>query len=372
MKKIGIITHYFDSNNYGGMLQSYALVKCLQNLGYEAEQICFSTKTNNLTRIKTIKGFLKSLSVKIIGKGLNLRKKSFKDFEEKIPHSDVVYSKDTINESVNKYDIFITGSDQVWSFRWFVPSYFLDFVPSSKIKIAYAASLGTSYLNENVALKLKEYIKDFNAISLREQDVVKSVQDLTNIPVYNTLDPTLLLNAKDWEKISDSVLIKDKYIFCYFLGRDKNIRKFAKKISKNKKLIIVTLPNLQHHCEINDFKFGNQRLYDVNPAEFISLIRNADYIITDSFHATVFSCIFQKKFITFGRTGAKNMNNRIETILNYFGCSERFFPDVETLSITDINNIIDKDTHFYTDIIEKKKKESFDFLNLSLKEYYGK
>ncbi len=362
--RIGIITHYYNSKNYGGMLQAYALVKVLRNLGYDAEQICYSVGSNN--NAKNFKAYIKSILNTTIKKKLDKRKDVFKQFELSIPHSEKVYSESNIEQSVELYDSFITGSDQVWNFEWYISSYFLTFVPSQKKKIAYAASMGTSSLSDEESTKLKEYIKDYTAVSLRESDSADFVQTLTRLPVQTTLDPTLLLDLDDWKSISDHKIIKERYLFCYFLGRDKRIRILAKKFAKQHNLEIVTLPNLQQHLEINDLGFGKQRLYDVNPGGFVSLIRNADYVFTDSFHATVISLIFHKSFISFGRNGSQAMNNRIDNLLNIFDCHERFLSSTENIEVSVINSITDKELVIDTSVLEKRRKESIAFLKSSL------
>lgn len=362
--RLGIITHYYNSKNYGGMLQAYALVKVLRDLGYDAEQICYLAESNSTQ--KSLKSCVKSLINMVIKKKLDRRKKAFKQFEISIPHSKKVYSERDIEQSVELYDSFITGSDQVWNFKWYISSYFLTFVPSRKKKIAYAASMGTSSLSEEESIKLKEHIKDYTAVSLRESDSADFVQTLTRLPVQTTLDPTLLLDLDDWKSISNDRLIKGQYLFCYFLGRDKTIRVLAKRFAKKHNLKIVTLPNLQQHLEINDLGFGQHRLYDVNPGGFVSLIRNADYIFTDSFHATVISLIFHKSFISFGRNGSQAMNNRIDNLLNIFDCHERFLSAPENVEISDIDSITNKELVIDTSVLEKRRKESIAFLKSSL------
>lgn len=367
MLRVGIITHYYDSNNYGGMLQAYSLVKCLEKLGFNVEQICYFTENVTSVSQKTIRSFIKSISVDIIKKGLNMRKDAFKKFEKNIPHSSIVYNSNNICCAIDEYDAFITGSDQVWSFKWFVSSYFLDFVPSSKIKIAYAASMGASSLNDKCSEQLRQYISDYNAISLRERDSTEFVQQLTDKRVVTTIDPTLLLDIDEWKKISEKKVIHENYIFCYFLGNDRSIRKLAKQFSKEKGLKIVCLPNLQQHLEINDIFFGNEKLYNIGPEDFVSLIRNAEYVLTDSFHATVFSSIFRKKYIVFGRNGAEAMNNRIINLLDMFGNSNRFFINPQSIKLQDVCLVADEKLIYDYRKLNVMKKKSIDFLVNSLK-----
>ncbi|MDY3929415.1 MAG: polysaccharide pyruvyl transferase family protein [Clostridia bacterium] len=348
--KIGIITHYYKSKNYGGNLQAYALCKVLHKLGYQAEQISFFRTKNIKCKISDFYhniNILKNLSVY---RSLKLRAKAIITFNlNSIPHSKVYTEKNIVN-SVNDYDAFITGSDQVWHPSAYCPAYLLDFVPSFKTKISYAASVAANVLPDEVKKKFKESFETFNAISVREESSVNLLKDITSCDVAVTLDPTLLLTKDEWIDISEKHSMKEKYVFCFFLGNDIKSRKLAFEFSKKHNLKIVTLPHLLGSVRNCDINFGDYLLYDVSPGMFLSLIKDAEYVFTDSFHASVFSLIFEKEFFVFYRNGFKSMETRIYSLVDIFEVEEHFCNDerkatmeyIESLSPIEYNKSFEK------------------------------
>lgn len=388
-KTTGIITHFYNSKNYGGLLQSYALACFLNKQLSVSEQICYK---HNLIKflgnesVITKKSIFRYLNIKKIfnrflrvidkirmnsafiaeSQRLLLRNQSFEKFYPYIPHSKNVFNQDNLKDSINDYCIFITGSDQVWNMAWFDPNYFLEFVPNDKKKISYAASLGNNVLAEEEKEYFKKILPTFDAISVREKEMVDLLQPLVpNKKVEWVVDPTLLLEREEWDKICPERRVKEQYLFCYFLGHDKRLRKLAKKYAKNHNLKIVNLPHL---CGINkaDIGFGDYKLYDVAPNDFISLIKYSECVFTDSFHACVFSGIYNKNFYVFNRSGAKNMATRIYTLCELFECQDHFCDcdeKFDTAYIEQLNSInYDKD---FT-LLKEMKDKSIKFLKEAL------
>ena len=331
MKKIGIITHYYGSQNYGGLLQAYALCKKLNSMGGHAEQIQYSCENKtflerqwNMKRVlNIIKSRLFFVANKKFFDNMRVRAQMFANFRNLIPHSKQVYFHDTIANTNLIYDCFITGSDQVWNMDWYDEAYFLKFV-EGKPKYAYAASIGTNKLTEERKRIFKENLRGYTGISVREKDTIQLLQPLSNIRIQSVLDPTLLLDKKEWDKICKPRKFNDTYLFCYFLGDDKTERDLAREYAEKHNLKIVTLPFLGGQKRSCDLKFGDIKLYDVCPAGFISLIKYSDCIFTDSFHACVFANIYEKNFYVFERAGFANMSNRISSLTNMFGNNQRF------------------------------------------------
>lgn len=336
MGKIGIITMYTNSKNYGGILQAFALQKIITKLGFETEQISFekeqitSNRKKRITFVKLLKypfRLARTYRKKYIDKkkciDKELRNKKFKEFENTISHSEKVFHSGNIHECNAIYDIFVTGSDQVWNMNWYSSHYFLDFVSSEKYRFSYAASMPNINLSLEQEDIVKKHLKNFNSVSVREKKTADYLSKLLNREVQWTLDPTLLLDKDDWNEICSERIINEEYIFCYFLGTDKFMRNEAKRFARKKKVKIVMLPYL---CGVNfvDSKFGDIRLYDVSPNDFISLIKYASYVITDSFHACVFSNIYDVKYFVFDRIGGGEMNERIFSLLDLFDAKERF------------------------------------------------
>lgn len=373
--KIGILTHYYNNNNYGGCLQAYALQNAIAKLGYKVELISYDFRNNIikekvsiLSKIKrspsTVVSILKKLLYRILYKnfiksikeGLNIRNNTFQQFRNRILHSDKISTHKELSTLQQNYDIFITGSDQVWNLQWYVSAFFLDFVPNGKKKISYAASISMSSLTEKQKDIFRNSLKDFNAVSVRESSDVELIKGLSPVPVVCTLDPTLLLNQTDWDEVCDVRIIQEKYVFCYFLGDNVKERQLAVKWAKAKKLKIVTIPMISNYKVINN-NFGNYQLYDVTPEKFLSLIKYAECVFTDSFHAVVFSHIYQKEFFVFNRNKKAKMSTRIYNITRIFEVKERFCdcPEKETMSYIESLPAID----YSKNLIELEKLKNF-------------
>lgn len=372
--KIGILTLFYKNYNYGGILQSFALYKILQDDYGNVEQISYDfSKENKINKkiIILLKIKIKKIIDFFFANFFDLRRKRFLEFINKyIPHSRV-YDIDDIKMAVDKYDIFVVGSDQIWNFDWgFRKGFLLNFVPKEKVKVAYAASMGKNKITSSEKEIFRKSLNNFNAISVREKDAVSVLQPLVCKKVEVVLDPTLLLTKNEWEKIVADRLIQEAYVFCYFLGDDKQIRKIAKQYAQQHDCKIVVLPHIHHTFEISDMGFGDIKLYDVSPSDFISLIKYSNYVFTDSFHASCFSCIYQKDFVVFDRLGAKEMSTRLDTLTSLFNCEERFCNSEERFNIEYIEKLKTKDYSGLEEKIDEERKKSLQFLKkaLSIKE----
>ena len=406
MKKVGIITYYYHSNNYGGNLQSYALASYINKLsGFKAEQICFDflhsqkqynsdsigiclNQNKNTTSKKTITfirkiliflGKLVSLATykRAIIRFLNiinsnkfyLRECAILRFNtDLIPHSSMVYTSSNIIECNDAYDIFITGSDQVWS----VPSneFMLGFV-DKKNKVSYAASIARTDVTESHRLFIKDKIKLFNNISVRDNSDKDIVSKLTDLPVEVVLDPVFLLEKKEWDTISGHNRFSDvKYVFCYFLGESKKFNKIIKNFAKKNNLKIVIVPNFKNNensTSFSDLFFGNYKPYDISPSDFLTLIREAEYVFTDSFHALAFSLIYNKNFFVIDRISKwGKMNSRITNLLEKVGLSDRFCNNKDKENVEYISRMKPINYSEINDLLEKEKQKSCDFLKNSL------
>lgn len=360
--RIGIITHYYKSKNYGGNLQAYALCRVLQKMGYSAEQI-------QLKKSKTLKNKILNLICRVraqknisLQKLLRKRNRAIARFNLNAVAHSKVYTEKNIGSSVADYDVFITGSDQVWHPKACCPAYLLDFVPQGKRKISYAASVAVDKLPKEIKEKYKKSLSSFDAVSVRERTSVDLLRDISPCPVIETLDPTLLLDRSEWEKITEENVIKEKYLFCFFLGDGTEARKTAAEFAKKHNLKIVTLPYLLGEYRECDDNFGDYPLYDVSPGMFLTLIRDAQYVFTDSFHASVFSLIFQKQFFVFNRKGFKSMNVRIYTLIDIFDVKERFCDDESKTTLEYIESLQNIEYNRTFAKYEEKKAFSIRFL----------
>lgn len=365
MLRVGIITMYFNSKNYGGLLQSYALVRFLEKNNIYAEQICYmrddvyclSSKINVLIyRLfkDFVNGTLHNFQIK---KQIKKRNKKFLIFEKSVPHSKEVYHDSDLSVLDKKYNILCTGSDQVWAN--YVKGYFLDFKTKAK-KISYAASISRDSIDEKQKSIFKSCLAEYFSISVRENKAIDILKDCTNKIISKVLDPTLLLEKEDWDALEDKINeLPDNYLFCYFLGDDEKIRKLAVEFAKSKSLKIVTIPHLLGRINRIDLKFGDIQIIDASVGNFISLIKNATYIFTDSFHASVFSSIYQKNYFVFQRKEAPQMTSRIYDITTMFKSNASFVDSSEKMDMLYLTNNCKTNYDFSKYQVEKQKSINF-------------
>lgn len=360
--KAGVLSLYYNNANYGGLLQSYAMTTALNKLGVQGEQICYNAKTTK----NPLNGKDLSSKDKIRKYGLNYIffsigvkcKKKYRSYKLKctvskneqkqliekriqylkmfeqsvIPHSTKIYDKDNIQECVDLYDIFVCGSDQVWNPSFIRDEYLLKFVPSGKKKISYAASISRDFLTEYQRKYISNALEDFDAISVREKTAISllSVGHLEGRVVCMP-DPTFLLTEDDWnqliEREENAACDTEDYILCYFLSGNLKQRRIVKRIAQKNGLKTVGFPHVLSGRCYADIKYAyDQEEYECSPAKFIDLIKRAKYVMTDSFHATVFSIIFKREFIVFHRekTSYENgMLSRLTDLLEEIGLGTR-------------------------------------------------
>jgi len=303
--KVGIIT--IIGNNYGNRLQNWALQEVLKRYFRKVVTIPYYKEPITKQKIK--------YCIEKIKKVFHLKNKledPWYSFYFKI-----CWESNSIHElKPEKYDYFVAGSDQIWNplFDYNSEREFLTFADKGQ-KIAYAASIGLSELPVECFEKYRYFLYDFINISVRETEASNIVFQLINRKVPVVLDPVFLLDQIEWYKLSQKskTIIKKPYIFKYFLGKvNDEIEEYIQNLSIEQNLQIV---------DIMDMLSTN------GPIEFISLIQNASLIVTNSFHCTAFSIIFEKDFITFNRQktkGTGEMSSRITTLLEKFELKSRF------------------------------------------------
>ena len=381
--KIGIITHYYKSKNYGGNLQAYALQHYLGHK-YMVEQICYENITSPKGKKELLAelgfwGFSKKCARYVLRRLKNTfqkrdskvesllekRKKAILNFNQNIPHSTTIYSLENIAKAENQYDCFITGSDQVWHPSAVNEAYLLNFV-KNKPKMSYAASLAVSQLTEQQEERMRAALKSYKAISVREKNAVTMLQGVAAQPIQWVLDPVFLLGQDEWSKLAVGELVTEKYLFCYFLGADKKIRKLANAYAQKRNLKLVTLPHLLGGYRVCDKNWGDVQLYDVDPAGFISLIKNAECVFTDSFHALAFARIFEKDYFVFNRQGNLSMNGRIYSLCELFNEWSHFCDSKEKLSLDYILKQYPIDYTKNFEEFKQKQEESFKYLHTNL------
>lgn len=388
--KVGIVTHYYHSMNYGGNLQSYALPNAIiKNFGIQAEQICYQTKLsdkknkNSITIMRAIRhprailrsGFRHLKKTELINhfyaKKFKRRNDSIRSFNELIiPHSREVFNEETINSCETEYDILITGSDQVWSGMSEV--YTLSFSSTAR-KLSYSASISRDVISDKHKAFLERKLKDFYAISVRNNIDKEIIKTITAKPVTVTMDPVFLLTSEEWSEVANERLcLNEKYIFCYFLGDSKDVKRTARLFAEKHNYELVYIPNFKDNENgfvRNDLILGKHGLYDVSPSEFLGLIKNAEYVFTDSFHCLAMAIIFRKEFFAFDRISKwGQMNSRIICLLDEFHCSARYLGIMNyKLLLKAIESKDSLDYQKMLDGFEERRIMSLQFLRAGLK-----
>lgn len=292
--KIGIITMH-RVLNIGSVLQAYATQKAFEKLGYDSELIDYMYISKTKTSIKS-KFLSFGLNV-LLGFPKQKRKKRLTAFYNRyFKCSKKTYNRHSIQQEPPIYDIYCTGSDQVWNPRYVKNdvSFMLNFVPEGKKKISYGSSFAADSVPFEYEKLYSDYLSKYDRITVREKTGVELVKRLTNKEAQLVCDPTLLLEAKDWDVISESSAthIEEPYILVYFLGYMFDPRPHLFDIINDvqKKLgFHVYYLNGGHQ----EMKQPNSTVYrGQGPSEFIEMIRNASFVITDSFHGTAFATIY--------------------------------------------------------------------------------
>lgn len=358
--KIGLVT-IAHGHNYGNRLQNYAVQRILEKKGHTVETIRhpyygFEKRTLISVFLKRILHFKYNRVVRRIWK--------FTQFNRKyIKFSDYYLESSDYNQEIcDKYDLFICGSDQIWNPGYFVEkdSYFLSFVNEKK-KIALSASFGVDRIEEEKEKeRISKRLKELTAISVREKSAQDIVFELSGRRAELVVDPTMCLSANEWIKIEKKptgIKNKDKFVLLYLLGKyeKKKIETIIKKFESDKKRVVL----LQN--EYSDIKIHADLEFAIDPSEFIWLIRNSDMILSDSFHAIVFSLIFHKKFSIVKRDiKEEDISTRIINLIDQFRIKNPYFSDNDKTR----NAIVDYET--VDDVLRKGKNKFNIFLNNSM------
>jgi len=363
--RIGVVTHWSSQSNYGQILQAYALQKYLMELGHDAYIVKYLQKNKwgikkcfNVFKLESWKNrlwrFIKRYNEK-------KRPRYFNEFKNKhLKFSNLAYY--TFAELMHNppdADMFIVGSDQVWGPWYSLEPYFLSFCEKSIKKIAYSASFGGVALSLDEIADYSKRLKDFFAVSVREQSAVKLCKQLGYGDAKWVPDPTLLLDKDDWLKLSHSssyYKTGDTKILVYIIGHDDhtNIYKTADYLGRDSNPVYVS--------DDNDIKANAFPAIE----EWLDLVFNADFVVTNSFHGTVFSLLFNKKFVTIAREGNESvMNTRFKSLLNKVELSDRF---IDIYNPNYIDRIINKTINWshVNEILDVWRREGVDFLYMAI------
>ena len=364
-------------NNYGSILQAYALqqeLNSMPNISYEiinqyGKKIV--SLDNLLDKIKTL-GFRKTAQRIVWRFGMKkLRNRSIniqKFIDERLKVSSKQYTEKNISEANSEYDGFVCGSDQIWNptLTDLDSMYWLGFSNERKLRFSYAPSIGVNDVSDEEARMIQKNLNGFDAVSCREESGTQLLNRIAGKQVCETvLDPTLLVDRKIWNQMCVNYE-SDPYIFVYMLRGTKEQRELVERFAKSVRLKIVTMPFMEAEYPVwYDFKFGDKKIWDAAPDEFISVIRNATYVFTDSFHSSVFSILYHVPFFNFPKKGKAQLS-RIVGLQNLLQIDSRMVNSEE-----DINRVAQKeiDWEMVDDLLEKSRKKSKKYIYDVLQKY---
>lgn len=331
MKIKTITTH--DVYNYGASLQAYALMTYLQQMGHDVEIIdykpAYLTNRYNYMWVNPESRFHRYWITRVIYRALKYlqrqttmgRKKKFDYYTSHILRKTrkCYYSNEELKKDCPEADLYIVGSDQVWNSFYDQgkdPAFYLDFIKDDSRKYAYSASFSIKELDEKFQLIVKQFLKKFSGIAVRER---QGVEILKKMGLHGTwvLDPVFLLSNRHWELQLQPFKKRKPYLLIYDFERNKLMEKFAIEYARNNDMDIYS---------INDtypLLYADKNFNSAGPLDFITLIYHCDCFISNSFHGSAFSIIFQKEFFVFGRNRHK-VNERMLSLLSMFHLEDRY------------------------------------------------
>ncbi len=347
---------YTHSPNYGSCLQTYALQQAVESLEIGGEACSYRVIPIQIMKDYPVKGW----SQRVIRPFLAWNRLQYRPFYRKyMKYADCAYIRDLPGLN-RQFDAFVCGSDVIWndSFNNRVGAYYLDF--AEKYRFSYAASFGKTNITEDYIRFATPKIDRLDAVSVREPSAVEIAAKCTQKPVKVVADPVLLLEPAHWKTIAVQKSRTDKYIFVYATHLGDTIRQYVEKLKAATGLRVVWAVAGPKQA----LKMGMLQVQ--RPEEWLGLLRDAQYVVTNSFHCTAFSVLFHKKFFTVVQGEKdKGINVRMNDFLNTVGLGERIFSAVpETLDLGDVD-FTEADQR-----IAALREESLAYLRENLEEAY--
>lgn len=381
--KIGIIT-IVKVNNYGAELQAFALQKKLELAGFQSEIINYlyyknwrfkDTKVSRPFVPLSVKGkmvywvkyrllnFIFEKVLTVVNGNVRRRMKRFEDFHrQNTRFSRTYHSMPQLYGERLDYDVFVAGSDQVWnpSAASSIEPYFLTFAPKDAKKISYASSFGVSQIAPELDRRFKNLLNNINVISVREASGVELVRRLTGREAALVADPTLLLTKQEWTPYMKAYPgMPERYVLVYQLSESDAIVNLAQKIGQERNIPVYRICKRAFRVEKNA---GIVNILDAGPAEFLSLMAGAEFVVTNSFHGTAFSVNFHVPFYTVVSSRKKN-NARMESLLETVDLKDRLLDESHCSCCV---GLLDRPENVYTagtnHKLDKLRESSFCFL----------
>lgn len=369
--KIGVVT-WFQSSNYGTCLQAIALQQYLRNLGYHVEIINFRViagkpkKKSLWERIcyqpekYLSKYYCKKYQSDIMEKEVSMEE----TVNAKCVLTDKVHNREDYMRICKEFDLLVFGSDQIWNPNWYHEYYYADFPEITTRKISYAPSLGVSHISQDALNKIKKSLSRFEAVSIRETRGARLLETISPVKPQVVVDPTLLLNRQEWNSViltGNNKKNTERYVLSMFLTDNFRHWHAAKKFAQKKKLKHFVVP----YCGIS-YMQGDQVFVKAGLEDLLTLIRDADYILTDSFHITVFSLIYNRQFVVFERFKENNdtsQNSRVQNLMKMIDEDNRLLSHGTAL----VPKIVDVDYRKVNKLLQKEINQSKEFLDKAIK-----
>ena len=362
-------------------MQAFATQQIIESYGFETEIIEYHSGSDKgikfsfaavyilikrvfskFTRKKNTKVQLDSVHTENVKERIEAADSFRKDYLHNFIRCDGISQ---LRKTAENYYAVLVGSDQVWLPEIAVTNYFtLRFAPVGVKRISYATSMGVSTYPRYVKHQAADYWKKIDYLSVREEQAKSIINSVCDKEVSVVADPTYLLTKEEWlDRIPYESLSYGKYILCYFLGNDDRMKRYAKRYAKIKGLKIVSI--LSNECDSNDYEYADEIVKGKGPDYFVNLIRNAQYVLTDSFHGVAFSIINEKQFQVFYRKRddvKESRNSRIDNIVRTWGIEDQLIKNLDSETIVD--NWID-----YSIVnakVENFRRESLSFIEKAL------
>ena len=388
-KNIGIVAVTYKEN-FGSALQTYATQYTLERLGYDArifeikgvhreihikKLLYYAGRIFDPVELKYLIDNFKSSSRKTASastdqyaQNMIVRKQMYADFNKKwykmLP---MVNGWNGLSKQASKMDAVVVGSDQLWRPSNIVGCYFtLEFVPENVKKIAFSTSFGVPVLPANLHKHAKNFLSRIEYISVRENSGADIVKHECGREATVVCDPTMMLTAEDWMHIQkEKPFAEGKYILMYLMGDNPKQRDFVKTLAKQTGCRIIGLLHGATYISYDE-DVADEKPYNVGPSEFVNLIRNAEYVCTDSFHCCVFSILNSTKFFAFRRWPDESKfsaNDRLYTLLGFTNLTNRMLTGTEDVSVCIADNI---DFENALAKVSEKRQMSMDYLRNAL------
>lgn len=380
-KKVGLCLAY-KGTNYGMLLQAYATQQVVEKFGFKTEIL--NVKQTPADRIPRYIGGYKVLARILLrwlknkfSKNHNslddqhrtnkkMRVEAAESFRSTKMHDFVTYNGlKALTEASKGFSSVLIGSDQLWlPDEAFSKFYSLQFAAPGCTRISYATSLGVSSYPNYAKRAARDFWKKINYLSVREEQGKDIIKEIADVPAQVVVDPTYLFTKDEWlEKIPNQKITEDGYVLCYFLGDSKPMKDFAVRLTKSKGLRVVSI--LSDECNSDDYSVFDEVISGKRPEDFVNLVRNADFVLTDSFHGLAFSVINEKQFLIFYRNRPEvkhSRNSRIDNILTKWGLESRLVIDP-----ANADTLVDQiDYSVVNQIVSEQRDKSLSFLRKAL------